>query len=311
MGGGGGSFRNFSTTDMRKKVRETFRTTEDNAFETTIEKKINEILGDANYRDDKAIQNHLEEIKEVINDEIEGSVDLKFGGSVKKHTYKNGLSDVDILVTINKSDLAESSPAEVLNYLCSRLEGNLKNLNDIRTGALAVTMDFKDGNNIQILPAIRQGEGFKIPSANGKKWTNVIRPDKFAKRLTEINQSLTNNAVPVIKLVKGIISKFPDDQQLKGYHMESVAIEAFKRYPNSKSKTKKTLLKHYFNKASEIIKNPIKDKTGQSLHVDDYLGKANSSKRLQTSNALKRVYNQMERADSIRSADSWSKILEE
>lgn len=311
MGSSGGNSGRYSASHIQEKIRETRDKTKDKAFETTIEKEINEMLGDFNYKDDRAIQEHLDEIKSIINDEIEGSIDLKFGGSVKKYTYINGLSDIDTLVIINKTDLENSSPSEVLNYLCSRLKDNLGGFKTIKTGTLAVTIDFDDGTNVQILPAIKVGEGFKIPASSGKKWSNIIRPDKFANRLTKINQSLSNNVIPTIKLVKSIIAQLPKDQQLKGYHIESLAIESFKNYPNSKSKTKKALMKHFFEKANEIVKSPIKDKTGQSIHVDDYLGKTNSNERIKISNTLKRIYNQMERADSIRSKDSWSKILEE
>lgn len=267
--------------------------------------------------------NKQKELKEACFDEIFRRVekpylykftvdDLKEMGIDDEHdlNFFKKLYDIDMLITIDKTALSEYSPAEVLNYLRSKLS-NLENLKDIKIGTLAVTMDFSDGTNIQVLPALKKVEGFRIPSSNGKEWSNIIRPDKFAKRLTEVNQSLNNNVVPVIKLAKGIISQFPEDQQLKGYHIESMAIEAFKRYPDSNTKTKKTMLKHFFEKAKEIVKSPINDRTGQSIKVDEYLGVENSQIRIRISNNLHRIYNQMERADSIQSTDAWSKILEE
>ncbi|MDO5837098.1 MAG: CBASS oligonucleotide cyclase [Methanobacterium sp.] len=245
-----------------------------------------------------------------MGEDIDGMVDLKFGGSINKHTYVDGLSDVDTLITINKSELSSLSPKEVLNYLKSRLEGNIKNLENIEVGNLAVTLNFSNKIQIQILPAIKHGEGFKIPKTTKNEWSNVIKPKKFAEKLTEVNKNLKGNLVPVIKLVKGIISKLPKDQQLKGYHVESIAIEAFKGY-DPDPKTPKALLKQFFREAKDIVKKPIKDSTGQSMHVDGYLKSENSKERSDISYALNRIYKKMENADRIGSVSEWSKILGE
>jgi len=191
------------------------------------------------------------------------------------------------------------------------LEESLVNVEDIRVGNLAVTVIFSDGIEIQLLPAIKHGEGFKIPTGRGNDWSKIIRPDKFATRLTEVNQSNGGKVIPAIKLVKGINSQFPENQQLTSYHIESIAIEAFKSYPDSKPKTTKTMLEHFFEKASETVKSPIKDKTGQSINVDEYLGPENSVNRFQISHALDRVYRRMKNADTVGSVEEWKSILGE
>lgn len=312
--GGGGSGRIFSASspeDLKEKIRESKENTEDSAFETNVNAEIKDILAEYNERDTDAIQEHLDEIKEIIGEEIEGMLDLKFGGSVSKHTYVDGLSDVDTLMTIDKTELSNLSPKEVLEYIKTRLEGNLKSLDDIKIGNLAVTMEFSDNIKIQILPAIKHGEGFKIPKVTGKDWSNVIRPKSFAEKLTKINKDLKGNVVPVIKIVKGIIAQLPEKQQLKSYHVESIAIQAFKSYPGSNSKTPKALLKYFFEKAKDIVKSPIKDSTGQSIHVDNYLGSENSKERSNISYTLNRIYKKMDNADKISSVSEWSKILGE
>lgn len=308
-GGGGGMFGNHSPEELRKEIKESFEKTKNNAIETEINTRISEILSEYNDRDSEAIQEHLNEIKEVIKEDIDGTIDLKFGGSVSKHTYVDGLSDVDTLITIDKSELADLSPQEVLNYIKSKLEGNLTNLDSIKVGKLAVTMTFSDNAEIQILPAIKYYSGFKIPKSNGNDWSDIIHPQKFAEKLTSVNKKFNGNVVPVIKLVKGIISQLPKDQQLKSYHIESIAIEAFKNY--SDSATPKALLKHFFNEGRHIVKTPIEDSTGQSINVDTYLGPKNSNKRSNISYTLNRIYMKMENADRMGSIPEWSKILGE
>jgi len=310
MGGGGGLFRDHSPKELKREIKESREKTKNKSFETEVDIKINEILAEYNDRDVEAIQEHLEEIKKVIAEDITGTIDLKFGGSVSKHTYVDGLSDVDTLITIDKSELSSLSPQKVLEYLKSKLESNLSNVN-IEVGTLAVTLTFSDNTEIQILPAIKHYSGFKIPKSTGNGWSNIIHPQKFAERLTEVNKNLNYNVVPVIKLAKGIIAQLPKNQQLKSYHVESIAIEAFKKYPSTYPKTKKALMKHFFEKAKDIVKSEIKDRTGQSINVDSYLGPKNSSERSKASYVLNRIYKKMENADRIGSLPEWEKILGE
>jgi len=310
MGGSGGDFSS-SSGDYKKILEEIKEETEDKAFETKVGILINNILSDFNIRENsEIIKKYIDIIKICIEDEIGESIDLRFSGSYEKHTYVDGLSDVDILILINKLDLERSSPKEVLEIFKSHLqEMHCSDIKYITTGRLAVTVTLTDGNEIQLLPAIKKGDGYKISAEDGNNWSNIIRPDKFARRLTEINQSCGRKVVPVIKLVKGLNTQLPEAQQLKGYHIESIAIEAFKSYPDSYPKTPKVMLKYFFEKAKDIIKNPIKDKTGQSRNVDDYLGSENSPKRLQISNTLDIIYRRMKFADEVGQVSQWEKIL--
>lgn len=311
MGSGGGRTFHIPKEDLKKEFERSTDNTKTAAFETTINDEINDILTEYNDRDSDTIQEHLDEIQKIIEEDIEGMINLKFGGSISKYTYVEGLSDVDTLVTLNNSELSSLSPKDVLNYLKSKLDGKLKNLDNINVGELAVTLNFSNNVKIQILPSIKQGDGFKIPKTTKNEWSNVIKPKKFAEKLTQVNKNLNGSVVPVIKIVKGINSRILKDHPLKSYHIESIAIESFKTYPDNKPKTPKALLKHFFEKAKDIVKKPIKDNTGQSIHVDAYLKSENSKERSDMSYALNRIYKKMEKADKIRSVSEWSKILGE
>jgi len=309
MGGSGGGFEYPSTSGYKTELEEAREKSYDEAFETSVNELIAEKLGEANSRDADKTRERLGRIKESIEGDIEGTVELQFGGSISKSTYVEGLSDVDILLKINKSELSDKSPKEVLLYIKSRLESKLANAEEIKVGTLAITVKYKDGTEIQILPSIKRGEGFKIPARNGNEWSNVIRPDKFASKLTEVNQNYGRKVVPVIKMIKHINSKLPPEQQLSGYHIESLAIEIFKSYPENLPKNNKTMLKYFYEKASEKVKSPIKDKTNQSLHVDDYLSDENSTQRRRMSYILSNTYKSMKAADDMKSVDAWKEIL--
>lgn len=309
MGGGGGS--SFSIKDYNEKSKDSQSRTDIVAFESEINAMLNEKLKRYNDRDSLITNQHLEDIQSIIEEEFEGSIKMKFGGSVTKHTYVEGLSDIDILVLINNSKLSDYSPKSAIKLIKAHLDSKLKDVESIKEGKLAVTVRFSDGTEIQLLPALMKGQGYHIPQRTGRDWSNLIRPDKFAKKITEINQNLNGNVVRVVKLVKGINSEFPNIQQLSGYHIESLAIEIFKKYPPELSKTPKAMLKYFFQKGSELIKTPIRDKTNQCLYVDDYLGKENSEKRMHASHILTRIYKKIERADNGRSKIEWEEFIGE
>jgi len=65
------------------------------------------------------------------------------------------------------------------------------------------------------------------------------------------------------------------------------------------------MLEHFFDRSRDLVLSPIKDKTGQSVHVDTDLGGANSTIRKEVSAALDRVYRRMKNADVNRSEDQW------
>ena len=65
--------------------------------------------------------------------------------------------------------------------------------------------------------------------------------------------------------------------KMSGYHIESLAIDAFKDYQGPLDP--KTMLVHLLGHSMEAVKKPIVDSTGQSRHVDEYLGQTDSNLR--------------------------------
>jgi hypothetical protein len=112
----------------------------------------------------------------------------------------------------------------------------------------------------------------------------------------------------VIKLAKAAINNFSKNQKISGYHVESLAVEVFKNYSGEFSN--KTMLQHFFKESSKRILSPITDKTGQSYHVDDYLGSANSDLRKVISTTFNRISKRLSSADNIKSTDAWDSIFD-
>ncbi len=277
------------------------------------EAEANEVIDDAltefNDRDTEGIHEHLDVISDAISSLVDedGDIQMLFGGSTSKHTYVNGLSDIDTLVCLNDTSLADKSPNDVIKIFAKILQDRLPRT-EVSVGDLAVTVKFSDGHEVQLLPAVRTAQGFRIASPGENKWSNVIAPDRFAKKLTQVNQKLNNKVVPVIKLAKSINEKLPKQSRLSGYHLESLAIEAFENYRGPR--TAYDMVKHFFKEAQTRVLSPIADSTGQSLHVDDYLGSRGSQQRSKVSNAIENIVGRIERAESARNIDLWKEIVE-
>lgn len=313
MGGGGGFFPfGLGPDKIKDEINKSLDKTLDRTKKAEFDSKFGEILSDLliQYNDRKTedIEDRLEQIRKNIESEIKDTIKLNFGGSISKHTYVDGLSDIDALVILDNTELADKTPEQVQDFFMSKLKGRLRDTSEINKGTLAVTIKFKDGMEIQLLPALKIDRGIKIASYDGKGWSK-IEPRGFTKYLTDTNQKLGGKVVPAIKIIKSINAQFPEKRQMTGYHIESLAIEAFKSYRGEK--TVKSLLEHFFDKSKELVKAPIKDKTEQSIHVDDYLGAKNSEDRKAIAYQLDMISRKIRSADKTNSISLWKEILGE
>ena len=127
------------------------------------------------------------------------------------------------------------------------------------------------------------------------KWSNLVKPDKFTEKLTSVNKSNGNRVIPIIKILKIINENQNPNNQLKGYHIESLAIKAFKTYNGRNDYY--SMLSHFCNSIKDDVLCKIVDKTGQSIHVDEYLGENNSIERKRISNCYNRINNILNSTD--------------
>jgi hypothetical protein len=171
---------------------------------------------------------------------------------------------------------------------------------------MAITVSFTD-YEIQILPALKSGGKIMIPDTSGNSWIK-IDVKKFTNVLTSTNEKTGKKVVPTIKLAKAIINKLPEKHRLSGYHVESLAVDIFDNYNGEQ--TSKSMLKYFFQKASELVISPTQDKTGQSVYVDEYLGNRNTLSRQLVSSALDRLYRKLQNADNLLSLETWKDIFE-
>ena len=305
-GGGGGPFVGRSPEQLVKQVRETENETAVKEFETELSGIITDLLASANSRDVAKVQERLDDVKDALEGPLNNSVDTLFGGSVAKKTYVDGLSDVDSLLILDDSSLEGSAPSEALRKVAEIIQRELGGSAAVTTGKLAVTVRYQDGMELQLLPAFNTKDGLKVPSSRRDGWSS-ISPQNFQNELTKRNEQCGGKLIPTIKLAKAVVATLPESQRLTGYHVESLAIAAFKDY--SGPKTTAAMLPVFFDKARELVTAPIRDSSGQSVHVDEYLGPTGSAQREAASHILSRIGKRMRNASAHKSRDQWQAIF--
>jgi hypothetical protein len=304
MGGSGGGYFNSDINKLKSKLDRTKRNIANDEYVTNVASLLSELLSHYNDRDTDAINIHLAEILKAVESRTDEHLDLLLGGSVSKHTYVDGISDIDTLIILNDTMLQNKTPGDIKKAIADMLQERFSRT-DISLGKLAIAVSFNDCE-IKILPALRSGKKIMIPDDSGNNWAK-IDPKKFTKTLTEVNSNNGNKVVPVVKLAKAIINNFPEKQQLSGYHVETLAVNTFVAYQGER--TPQAMLKYFFHEISNKVLSPITDKTGQSIYVDEYLGKKDSLQRQLVASALDRVYRKMQNADNSYSLETWEDIF--
>jgi hypothetical protein len=272
-------------------------------FEAGVNERLKEALSSYNEKDTELVNERLNEIKELLSENLETSINIRRAGSWKKHTYIDGLSDVDCLFILNSPEFSGESPQQLLDELKKLLQKKLGNKVIVERGNLSLKITYENGPDLQILPALRNDKGLRIPSGDHDSWSRLINPEKFANLLTETNKRLNGNVIPVIKMVKGAVIGTGSNPDMKGYHVEALAVEIFQGYQGEQ--TKKAMLEYFFLRASEMVRKPIKELSGQSQYVDDYLGDSGSVERENVSMELKRISDGLAKADKNFSVDDW------
>jgi hypothetical protein len=300
--GGGGFSGGRNPSELRSEVEESLRRSQ---LESDVNSYLSEQLAWINNRDVELVNERLEAITEVLGDRIVDLDRLLFGGSVAKHTYVDGLSDVDALVIVKPEALDADTPEALKTEIEQALLAGLNRgeIDEVNKG-FAVTVKYADGNEIQLLPAVERGDGVEISDKAGTGWS-FIRPRAFQERLSEVNRQQDGRVVPTIKLAKAIVETLPEAQQPGGYHMEALAVEAFSDYAGPRGQ--KAMLTRFFESARDRIRHPIADSTGQSERLDEVFGPADSDKRQQVAAALGQIADKMNSASSM---EEWRQLFE-
>lgn len=288
MGGSGGY--SFERTSRRawqpSNLENSLEQTRQQAAEAEVAAAFADALSEINQTDTEALNRHKNEILKALESAFEEAYDLRGGGSYTRHTYVNGLSDIDILFVLGSYSSSKitnkENPQAVLTDMKKRLRQRFPNTK-ITSGRMAVTIQFSDGLELQVLPAFRYRSGYRIPGPQGSGWT-ITRPQVFAKLLQERNAEVGGKLLRCIKLAKRICDN--RGVEVKSYHLENMAVKAFEHYAGSRSD--EDMLRHLFNQAKVLAATRMRDITGQEAYVDRLTSKAQRTMLSQQLAAIER-----------------------
>ena len=199
--GGGGYFSESPPQRVREALRREEEATDSQIFDTNVAREIGEILSEYNKRDSDAVRRAIDRSRRALESEIEdATITPVFGGSVRKHTYVNGISDVDSLFVLKGEGIAERSPGEVLDQFEGALRARFPDA-EVTRDNIAVGLEL-EGIKLELLPAIRKEGATHISSASHDRWSE-IRPESFFAKLSEVNDRNGAKVVPTIKIAKG------------------------------------------------------------------------------------------------------------
>src|SRR5919106_3235299 len=303
-GGGSGGFEDYPPSRVQEKVREGEEAAAEGQFLPRLAALLDGYLAVANQRDTRLVQHRLDGIKAALRDELEEGFDLLFGGSVAKHTYVDGISDIDSLLVFREA--SDATPGELKQQVAKRINQALPDAR-VSTGRLAVTVGYRDGMEVQLIPAARTGRGLRVPSWHGDRWSR-IDPVGFKAALTKCNEANSGKLIPTIKLAKAINANLLASRQLTGYHIESLGIAAFRQY--SGEKTTSRMLPYFCEEISKRVLSPVRDSTGQSVHGDEYLGRIGSKDRKLVAQIFERIAKRMRNATAAQSESQWRQLFE-
>ena len=175
-GGNGTSVGNIpSSGRVDELVRASSQTQDIAQYKTEVNALLADSLREANSRDAETINRHLDTVRQALEGLVNESMDLRFGGSISKHTYVDGISDVDVLAVLSKETAENASPQDLISDFAAALRSRLPNT-DIDIGRISVKVHFSDGTDIQVLPSFPVRNGYKIPRYQGDSCSGVIRP---------------------------------------------------------------------------------------------------------------------------------------
>jgi len=224
-------------------------------------------LTEAKSREINSLQNKINFITRNIKAKIYEQAKFFLSGSIIKDTYVYGLSDVDILMALNKQNFLNISPRHIQQKLINQLRVIFPRL-VVKKNRNAV--DIYDGQiKIQLVPVLPNQTKFLFPASDGLGWIE-IEPHIFNKLLQERNKKLRHKLTTAIRIAKLIVSKLPQNNQLTGHHLEVLGYLASGHF--GKKKSILSLIKDIFLYAQKRVLTPVKDTSGQLNFIDEYLG---------------------------------------
>jgi hypothetical protein len=191
-------------------------------------------------------------------------------GSWDRHTLTRYLSecDVDVMVILhygnNKQWDTPSGTISALDRFRAILDDAYPDTTK-RRDRNCITMQFSEFR-LDVVPAFKNDGGYyRIPDSVRRKWVRTD-PFTFAERITEVNTTMDDDFVPLIKMVKGWNRDV--GWPIRSFHLECLMYNRYKSYRQSYNYP--SMLKVFFEALPGYLGAACYDPV-QGDRVDTYL----------------------------------------
>ncbi len=287
---------------MAKTITESF-----NQFATNLNITDRQITGVSNCR-----TNIVKKLGEKLT--LNAEQGSKLIGSYDRDTLTRYLKegDIDLMVVLNYGAHKDWDNKEGVHKALKKFKEILDEAypnTAHRVDRNCVTMQLSNFR-FDVVPAfmIKEG-GYEIPDTyrNGGEWI-ATKPVEFAAEVTRINKNMSNNFIPLIKMIKGWNRE--QSKPLRSFHLECLLVKHYKNCTSDYNYP--SMVKVFLGKLPEYLGNASYDPiTGD--RVDYYLG----NKKEEFVNRAKKAADQAELAFTTQdtdvefSIDQWKDLLGE
>src|SRR6266550_7375312 len=109
----GGSGVRYSESDLTKLREEAQERLDRSRLDADVNAFLQHELIDLNSRNTEKVNQRLGEVEEALEGTLREFDRVLFGGSVAKHTYVDGVSDIDSIIVLDAKSAGEDTPEQV------------------------------------------------------------------------------------------------------------------------------------------------------------------------------------------------------
>lgn len=205
---------------------------------------------------------------------LHGSQRPKVTGSWDRNTLTRYLveGDVDVMVILQYAAHEEWDSADGTIAALNRFRDILADAypnTKVRRDRNCITMRFSEFR-LDVVPAFRvkSADGtyhYKIPDSVRKEWVPTD-PFEFAELISEVNEAMDEDFVPLIKMVKGWNRHV--GWPIRSFHLEAMMYHHYKNYTTNY--TFSSMLTRFFEHLPDYLRKACRDPSMRD-RLDDYL----------------------------------------
>jgi hypothetical protein len=172
-------------------------------------------------------------------------------------------ADIDVFVVVHPQYFAQNGQSELLDRVKRVITKTYPDSKISRAGQ-AVTVRFSDFH-VDVVPGFhRQGGGYLIPDAPGRRWI-ATDPKRHVELWSARNSEKGGRFIPLVKMLKGWNKD--NGESLRSFHLECIAYDVMAPYTIDYPAS----VRYVLDQARNRVQNGVLDPAGYGGNVGAYL----------------------------------------